>query len=216
MRCVGPDLEEHRSLQNKLIAVDRLAEAVAQALKCVASKNQAEILAITGGDVEEFLANRRRDIPGTARVQASASRYGLITFATRQTLAACHRSSIVAFRSRRHSRSASIATSRPILFRYLKQSATVLAIEKTRVGTPSMSCISWPNSSDSLEQESTPLDRKQKANTHGIIAPWVSRAADRGAGTTVDEGGPGGGNGWGSSAEVAGQLALMLVAPKIT
>ena len=87
MRCVGPDLEEHRSLQNKLIAVARLAEAVEQALQCVASKNQAEILAITGGDVEEFLANRRRDIPGTARVQASASRYGLITFATRQTLA---------------------------------------------------------------------------------------------------------------------------------
>ena len=64
MRCVGPDLEEHRSLQNKLIAVDRLAEAVEEALQCVASENQAEILAITGGDVEEFLANRGRDISG--------------------------------------------------------------------------------------------------------------------------------------------------------
>jgi hypothetical protein len=35
---------------------EALAEAVEQALRCVASENQAEILAITGGDVEEFLA----------------------------------------------------------------------------------------------------------------------------------------------------------------
>src|ERR1017187_7556265 len=73
MRCVGPHLEEHRSLQDKVIAVARLAEAVEEALQCVASENQAEVLAITGGDVEEFLANRGRDIPGDARVQVRAS-----------------------------------------------------------------------------------------------------------------------------------------------
>ncbi len=40
-------------------------------------------------------------------------------------------------RARRYSRSASSATSRPILFRYLKQSATVRDAEVIRTGTPS-------------------------------------------------------------------------------
>src|ERR1700691_3587992 len=48
-------------------------------------------------------------------------------FATRQTLAAAHSSSIEAFLRRRHSRRASRATSVPILLRNLKQSATVFA-----------------------------------------------------------------------------------------
>src|SRR5580693_4475499 len=50
-----------------------------------------------------------------------------MTLATRQTLAAAAISSIVAFFSRKHSFSASIATSVPILLRNLKQSATVFA-----------------------------------------------------------------------------------------
>lgn len=74
--------------------------------------------------------------------------YGFITFATRQTLAACHRSSAVALRFPMDSRRASSATSSPILFRYLKLSATVFATEKTRSGTPSTSWVVWPKSSD--------------------------------------------------------------------
>ncbi len=77
--------------------------------------------------------------------------YGFITFATRQTLAACHRSSAVALRLLMDSRRASSATSSPILFRYLKQSATVFATEKTRSGTPSTSWVVWPKSSVCFE-----------------------------------------------------------------
>ena len=53
--------------------------------------------------------------------------YGLITFVTRQTLAACQRSDVVAFRVLIDSRRASTATSSPILFRYLKQSPNGLS-----------------------------------------------------------------------------------------
>src|SRR3989442_10897890 len=67
-----------------------------------------------------------------------------MTFATRHTLAYFQSSSIVARRWRQKSRRASSATSRPILFRYLKQSATVFAALYTRTGTPSILCFSTP------------------------------------------------------------------------
>ena len=57
----------------------------------------------------------------------SDSRYGRMTLATRQTLAACQSWSIVARRFFQQSRRASRATSSPTLLRYLKQSATVFA-----------------------------------------------------------------------------------------
>src|SRR5882762_600944 len=59
-----------------------------------------------------------------------------MTLVTRQTLAAAQSSSIVAFFVRRDSRRASMATSRPILFRNLKQSATVFAGLNTRRVAP--------------------------------------------------------------------------------
>lgn len=78
--------------------------------------------------------------------------YGFITFATRQILAACQSSSVVTLLLLMDSRSASNATSSPILLRYLKLSATVFATEKMRTGTPSMQCVFWPNSSDGFEK----------------------------------------------------------------
>ena len=63
-----------------------------------------------------------------------------MTLATRQTLAAFHRSSMVAWRCLRQSRSASNATSSPILLRNLKQSTTVLAGAYTRTTAPATEC----------------------------------------------------------------------------
>src|SRR6218665_2911612 len=57
------------------------------------------------------------------------------------------------------SRSASSATSRPILWRYLKQSVTVLATPVTQTGTPSTTCSSTPSVSaapDKCTRPSTP------------------------------------------------------------
>ena len=105
----------------------------------------------TGRDIEQSLADGGCDVPWIGGLQSRASMYGFITFATRQTLAACHRSSTVALWLLMDSRRASSATSRPILFRYLKQSATVFATEKTRSGTPSTSWVAWPKSSDCFE-----------------------------------------------------------------
>jgi hypothetical protein len=137
MRCAAPHLKKHCPFQNELVSVFRLAEAVEEAFECVARENKTEILAGAGGDIQEPLADGCSDFPGFDRLQVSASMYGLITFVTRQTLAACQRSAVVAFRFLIDSRRASSATSSPILFRYLKQSATVLAMEKMRTGTPS-------------------------------------------------------------------------------
>src|SRR6185369_7757989 len=75
---------------------------------------------------------------------AIASRYGRITLATLQIFAYFQRSSNLHLRLRRHSRSASIATSRPILLRYLKQSATVFAGQYSRTVTPSILWKSTP------------------------------------------------------------------------
>jgi hypothetical protein len=62
-------------------------------------------------------------------VDYRTSRYGRTTVVTRQTFAAAYRDSRLSLFARSPSRSASSATSRPILFRNLKQSATVLAAE---------------------------------------------------------------------------------------
>ncbi len=148
--CAEP--KKHGPFQNELVSVFRLAEAVEEALQCVARQNETEILAGAGGEIQKLLADGCCGDPGFDRLQVRASMYGLITFVTRQTLAACQRSAVVAFRFLIDSRRASSTTSSPILFRYLKQSATVLAPEKMRTGTPSTLCVSWPNSSDCFEK----------------------------------------------------------------
>src|SRR5438445_5331396 len=72
-----------------------------------------------------------------------------MTFATRSMVAKCHSASIVSLRCVHPSHSASIATSRPILLRYLKQAATVLAALKTGTSTPS----TWSRSMPSVRLE---------------------------------------------------------------
>ena len=67
-----------------------------------------------------------------------ASTYGRMTLSTRQIRAKRIMSSMLARLYRRTSRSASIATSRPTLLRYLKQSATVLAGTVIGTCTPSI------------------------------------------------------------------------------
>src|ERR1700678_1890316 len=67
-----------------------------------------------------------------------------MTLATRQTFAASQSSSIVAFFSRKHSRSAWIASSVPVFDRNLKQSATVFAGLYTLISNPSTRCSTTP------------------------------------------------------------------------
>src|SRR5689334_16230419 len=106
-------------------------EPIQQPFQRILRKDQSEVLLGLFGNVQQSLSYRRRQIR-VLLVQLTDSRYGCITRATRQTFAASQSSSIEAFLFRRQSRSASSATSRPILFRYLKQSATVLAALNTR------------------------------------------------------------------------------------
>ena len=97
----------------------------------------------------------------------SDSRYGLITFATRQIFAAAQIMSMVAFFCRNVSRSASRAISRPILWRNLKQSATVLAGVKTGTSIPSILYFTTPNRRVSGEKRTT---RSFTLSTLGVLA----------------------------------------------
>jgi hypothetical protein len=95
-------------------------------MKCVSLKQELRFDA-------EFLRSRdQADMNGVSealrRTHAEiASRYGRMTFQTRQMRADFSTSASVNLRPRQPSFSASSATSIPILLRNLKQSATVLA-----------------------------------------------------------------------------------------
>jgi len=105
--------ERARAFQNELVAVFRSAEAVEQALQRVARQNEAEIVACTVGDIQELLADRCGDIPGIDRLQMSASMYGLITFATRQTFTTrFYKMSGIMYKSRRRPPAITIAKGR--------------------------------------------------------------------------------------------------------
>ena len=120
-----PHGDEHGPLQDEPIRVSRNRETVEEPLQGEARQDEVEILAALARDVEQALADRRAKVCGRL-LQDSASRYGRITRATRQ-ISAYRRSSSTLPRRRRYSRRSSSATSRPILFRNLKQSATVFA-----------------------------------------------------------------------------------------
>ncbi len=77
--------------------------------------------------VEQALPDGGADI---ASAHSMASRYGRMIFWTRLIWANFVRAALFGFRVRsRYARSASMAMSRPILFRYLKQSAIVFSGE---------------------------------------------------------------------------------------
>lgn len=124
---VGPRADQHGALEHELPPVGRLRDPIHQALEPEAGQHDAEVFAPLPGQVQQALPNGRGQIPHIARAHASICRYGVITRVMRQAAAARQISSSDARRWRHVSRSASTATSIPILLRYLKQSATVLA-----------------------------------------------------------------------------------------
>jgi hypothetical protein len=102
----------------------------------------AAIQLFGAGLLQQARANGRGNVtPAHARLW----RYGYIMLATRSIFAKYHNSSLVNSLAAQPSRRASSATSVPILLRYLKQSATVLATLVTRTETPSTRCSSTPS-----------------------------------------------------------------------
>ena len=80
----APEREEHGALQDEGVRVGRLGEAVEEPLDAVPREHELEVLPALLRAVEEPLAHRGREIPRLAGAHAWASRYGRITFATRQ------------------------------------------------------------------------------------------------------------------------------------
>ena len=54
---VGPELEKHGALQNKLVAIRGLTEPIEKSLQRVAGEDQSEVLPLPRGNVEELLAD---------------------------------------------------------------------------------------------------------------------------------------------------------------
>ena len=124
---VSSQVKQHRALNDKSITVRRLVDTMQEPFERISAEYQLEIFLSVTRQIPQFLPYRGGDIFGSAPRHASASRYGRMTLVTRQTRAAFQISSRVASRIAMLSRSASIATSSPIVLRNLKQSATVLA-----------------------------------------------------------------------------------------
>ena len=89
-----------------------------QALQDIVNEHETKIFASAIRYIEQSLMDRRVDASGVGALQSRPSMYGFMTFATRQTLAPCQRSSAVALRILMDSRRAPSATSSPTLFRY--------------------------------------------------------------------------------------------------
>ena len=127
MGIVLPRHEQHRALEDKLRAVWRLSEPVQEAFGSVLKQQDAVIAAASEEALPQPAVHGGGQVAGLTGRHATASRYGCMTRFMRQILPYSHSSSSVQARVRRQSRSASMATSTPILWRNLKQSTTVLA-----------------------------------------------------------------------------------------
>src|SRR6267378_2889395 len=125
-------------------ASERSGRVETSPLEAIFDQNQTKIGVALPSDVAQFLAHGSRGVFWRRVGHYSDSRYGRMTLATRQILAAAQSSSIVPFFECRHSFNASMATSSPILFRNLKQSATVFAGVKTRSTAPDTLCCFTP------------------------------------------------------------------------
>jgi hypothetical protein len=87
LQSVGPKGEQERTLEEELIRVFGLAQPVQQTFNTVPGQSQIEILATVSAQIQQTLANGRRQVGQRFLVQEMASMYGLMTFATRQILA---------------------------------------------------------------------------------------------------------------------------------
>jgi hypothetical protein len=82
-----PQKEKERALKNECFGVFRDAQAVEQSFAGKSTQHEIEILVPLLRVIQEPLAHRRSDIARSAPGHVSISRYGRITFPTRQILA---------------------------------------------------------------------------------------------------------------------------------
>ena len=75
-------MEQQRALEQEMVCVRRDAQTVQQPFQRIAGEHQREVAFFGTGLVEQFGAHGGSNI---APIHVSASRYGRITLATRQT-----------------------------------------------------------------------------------------------------------------------------------
>ena len=74
VRDLAPRGEQHRALEQKAVSVLRAAESVEEALQAEAGKGELEHLVSLVGEVEQLLADGRREVLDLARTHVSDSR----------------------------------------------------------------------------------------------------------------------------------------------
>lgn len=128
VRLIGPEAQQHGAFEHESFAGNRDPQPVQESLEAEAGEQSLVLAACLPCAAEQTRGNRGGQID-LLLGHAIESRYGCMTRVTRQ-MRAKRAKAVAPPRCRRlKSRSASTATSRPILLRYLKQSATVFAAE---------------------------------------------------------------------------------------
>ena len=127
VRLTAPGAKKHGPFQDEPVVMRRAPKAIQESLQSIADQDEVWIFLPLFGLVQQPLMDRLGETTGGLRHHDKTSMYGRITLATRHILAYCQSSVRVHLPFCRQSLSASTAISRPILFRYLKQSATVFA-----------------------------------------------------------------------------------------
>src|SRR5216110_875505 len=93
VRLVGPQHQQHRALEHEPFTQLRAAEPVQEALEEVASERDLEVFTTIARETEKARADGGGAVPWFLGLQPAASRYGQITFATRQFFAKPHSAS---------------------------------------------------------------------------------------------------------------------------
>jgi hypothetical protein len=74
MELIGPDAEEHCTLEDELVAVRRTAEPVEESLDDVAGQDELKVLALLAGQVRQPVAHRRGQVAGPVLAHVRDSR----------------------------------------------------------------------------------------------------------------------------------------------
>ena len=90
---VGPQPQQHRALEHEPFTQLRAAEPVQEALEEVVSERDLEVFTTIAREIEKARADGGGTVPWFLGLQPAASRYGRITFATRQIFAKRHSAS---------------------------------------------------------------------------------------------------------------------------
>jgi len=87
MRCAAPQGKKHGPLEDELVPKFGTAQTIQEPFQNETGEDELEIFALVLGNIQETLPHGSGNVGRVFSGHDSASRYGRMTFATRQTFA---------------------------------------------------------------------------------------------------------------------------------